>query len=475
MKAYKIVIFIFSVIAALAVLCVIFPKDGIQVGPWHWEFPSLTEVLESDKEDKAPEESPEELLARRLRETRVKEESGYLQFLKNDPSRIQFPADNLKAWDEFFAALDNAGEKHLRILHYGDSQLEGDRMTSTLRRYLQQKFGGTGVGLLPLHQTVGAFTIGQSISPIPPRHLAYGPAELRSTSNRYGVMAQVAHLTGGTAHASFFPRGGKDSLDSHRYFTRLTVVTGNNSSTITAHCAGQSRSLAPTQGTGRLRFTLPDSTTKVALSLSGSGDVYGVMLDSETGVAVDNIPMRGCSGTMFTNINAAQLADFYKNENVRLIILQYGGNSVPYLKGDKSIETYANQIARQIKHIRQQAPQAAVLFIGPSDMSTRIKGKMQTYPALPNIIAALKKAAHSEGAAYWDMYEVMGGHNSMAQWVKAQPQLAGNDHIHFTRLGAERVGELLSRSLLNTYEYYKWRMADNTATAADSTQTVNAQ
>ena len=73
------------------------------------------------------------------------------------------------------------------------------------------------------------------------------------------------------------------------------------------------------------------------------------------------------------------------------------------------------------------------------------------------------------------MYEVMGGHNSMAQWVKAQPQLAGNDHIHFTRLGAERVGELLSRSLLNTYEYYKWRMADNTATAADSTQTVNAQ
>lgn len=475
MKAYKILIFIFSVIAALAVLCVVFPKDGIQVGPWHWEFPSLTEVLESGEQEQQPEESPEELLARRLRETRVKEENGYLQFLKNDPTRIHFPADNLEAWDAFFAALDSAGNRHLRILHYGDSQLEGDRMTATLRRYLQQKFGGTGVGLVPLHQTVGAFTIGQSISPVPARHLAYGPAELRGNNSKYGVMAQVAHLNGGTTNASFFPRAPKDTLDSHRYFTRLTVVAGNNSSAITAHCAGQSRTLPPTSGTGRLRFTLPDSTTKASLSLSGSGDIYGVMLDSETGVAVDNIPMRGCSGTMFTNINAAQLADFYRNENVRLIILQYGGNSVPYLNGEKSIATYAEQIARQIKHIRTQAPQAAVLFIGPSDMSTRIKGKMQTYPCLPQVVAALKKAAHSEGAAYWDMYEVMGGQNSMAAWVKAQPPLAGNDHIHFTRLGAERVGELLSRSLLNTYEYYKWRKADTTATMADSTQTMTAQ
>lgn len=475
MKAYKILIFIFSVIAALAVLCVVFPKDGIQVGPWHWEFPTLTEVLEPSDKQKQPEESPEELLARRLSETRVKEESGYLKFLKSDPSRIQFPADNLEAWDAFFAALDSAGHSHMRILHYGDSQLEGDRMTSTLRRYLQQKFGGTGVGLVPLHQTVGAFTIGQSISPIPTRHLAYGPADLRSTGNRYGVMAQVAHLGGGTINASFFPRSTKDSLDSHRYFTRLTVVAGNNGSTINAHCAGQSRSLAPTQGVGRLRFTLPDSTTKASLSLSGSGDVYGVMLDSETGVAVDNIPMRGCSGTMFTNINAAQLADFYRNENVRLIILQYGGNSVPYLKGEKSIATYAKQIASQIKYIRTQAPQAAVLFIGPSDMSTRIKGKMQTYPFLPQVVAALKQAAHSEGVAYWDMFEVMGGENSMVQWVNAQPQLAGKDHIHFTRLGAERVGELLSRSILNTYEYYKWRKAGSTAAATDSTQTANAQ
>ena len=100
---------------------------------------------------------------------------------------------------------------------------------------------------------------------------------------------------------------------------------------------------------------------------------------------------------------------------------------------------------------------------------------MQTYPFLPQVVAALKQAAHSEGAAYWDMFEVMGGENSMVQWVNAQPQLAGKDHIHFTRLGAERVGELLSRSILNTYEYYKWRKAGSTAAATDSTQTANAQ
>ena len=35
------------------------------------------------------------------------------------------------------------------VFHYGDSQLEGDRMTSYIRDRLQKRFGGYGLGMVP--------------------------------------------------------------------------------------------------------------------------------------------------------------------------------------------------------------------------------------------------------------------------------------------------------------------------------------
>ena len=188
---------------------------------------------------------------------------------------------------------------------------------------------------------------------------------------------------------------------------------------------------------------------------SGSHDIYGVMLDRETGVCVDNIPMRGCSGLVFTGIKADQLSGFYNTENVRLIILQYGGNSVPFTKTEKQISDFCSDIARQIVYLQEQAPGARILFIGPSDMSTTIQGKMQTYKQLPAIVDSLRVTAVRSGAAYWDMYAAMGGQGSMTQWVRQSPPLANEDYIHFTRRGAAKMGDMLYETLMLYYEYYK--------------------
>ena len=167
---------------------------------------------------------------------------------------------------------------------------------------------------------------------------------------------------------------------------------------------------------------------------------------------------------VFSNgmVDLAKYVDFDPKEvgvkeKVRLIILQYGGNTMPYMKTDKSISQYRVSIEKQINHIRSQAPDAKILFIGPSDMSTNIQGKMQTYPHLPTMVDSLRTAANNAGAAYWDMYAAMGGSGSMAKWVKEVPALAGSDYIHFTPLGAEKMGGMLYESLMLYYEYYKLR------------------
>ena len=59
--------------------------------------------------------------------------------------------------------------------------------------------------------------------------------------------------------------------------------------------------------------------------------------------------------------------------------------------------------------------------------------------------------------AYWDMFHVMGGEGSMAQWVKHKPALAGPDYVHFTYSGAQAIGTDLAKSFLTYYDFYKLR------------------
>ena len=190
--------------------------------------------------------------------------------------------------------------------------------------------------------------------------------------------------------------------------------------------------------------------------MSGASDIYGIMVDDGYGVNVDNIPLRGCSGTIFTQIKDTMLQRCYELADVGIILLQFGGNSVPALYNDASIQKFKEATSKQIRYIRSLYPKAAVVYIGPSDMSTRKGGgSLHTYPCLPGLITALKEAAHENGAAYWDLYAAMGGENSMIQWVKSG--WAGPDYVHFTPKGAEIMGDIMAQSFDEVYRFYQMR------------------
>jgi lysophospholipase L1-like esterase len=187
---------------------------------------------------------------------------------------------------------------------------------------------------------------------------------------------------------------------------------------------------------------IADSTTHCDIILQGAGKVYGISLETDKGVIVDNIPMRGCSGNIFTKIDSTQLSTFYRETNTRLIILQFGGNMIPQTENPSTIRGYVRTTMRQqIRYIKACAPQASILLIGPSDMSTNIDGTMTTYPLVPYMDQQFKKMAQEEDIAYWSMYEAMGGYNSMVTWH--DKGLAGSDYVHFTRSGANNIGKKL--------------------------------
>lgn len=456
MKARYISILIMSVIAGLVVLCCVFPSGGIDLGFTQLRFPGLIEALEGDSTDFIdPEEQMARLEQEQLEMQHAKQDSSFLARINKSETRIWFPGDDPSYFDSVFAALDRASQEHMRIIHYGDSQIELDRISCGLREMLQHRFGGRGKGWIPVVPIAGNYTISTSCSPQLRQGIQYSFSdETRARNSKGGPYATTAYLDGGSVIVS--ARASEKEKDHYGHvhgFSRVKVVSGNNGGSLTVSCGNAKATVAPNESLTVTTLDI-DSTSNAKVTISGRAHLYGVLLDSPTGVAVDNVPMRGCTGTIFTQLARKELVDYFQAENVPLIILQFGGNVVPLIN-EKNLEPVIGQLRSQVQYFKEVAPKSRVLFIGPSDMSTRKGGGLHTYKNLPMYIDALKQMCLDEGVAYWDLYAVMGGQDSMVSWVKRG--WAGSDYIHFSTQGAERMAGILGNTFMLYYDYYTFR------------------
>ena len=463
MKTRQVVIFLFGVFALLGVGWLAFPADGVKAGPLTLRFASYEGMLRDAREKKVDVDSV--LLAVQQRFQMESDTLNYYKsFFFDNPDRIYLPQDDYTFFDPLFRQLETADsqDRPVRVTHYGDSQIEMDRISSELRQALQERFGGLGTGMFPALSNVPSASISKSASGGFVHYTMYGDSTtVRAGHNRYGLMAQVVQLSGGGT-LSLRATRQKSAKENTRTFSSVSVLYGRASAGFSVKAV--SDTLKPTPlvekadgGTTLVTWKFSRPVQKATLTFQGNAEIYGVSADGGNGVAVDNIPLRGCSGTIFTRISKPLMEESFALANTGLIILQFGGNYMPVARSTKVISQYQEQIAKQIQYFREVAPQARILFIGPSDMGKSANGRIVTWPRLPEMVDSLKATALRNDAAYWDLYRMMGGENSMAQWVKHKPAYAGPDYIHFTPAGAEKVGDALSRSFLTYYDFYQLR------------------
>jgi hypothetical protein len=106
-------------------------------------------------------------------------------------------------------------------------------------------------------------------------------------------------------------------------------------------------------------------------------------------------------------------------------------------------------------------PGTGIIVIGVSDMSRRTAGgHFESYPNIELIREAQKNAAFRAGFPFWDLFEAMGGKNSMPAWVNAGPPLAQLDYVHFTFRGAALVGDLLFNAIIADYAGFLGRQPE---------------
>lgn len=487
MRPAKICLILWIVIALLGGICLVVPDHGWQIGSFNLRWPTLAEALDIQQDTIALQDSlfvPDEI----EEETEIDEDAAPAPVTVTPTapavatpgvSTPDTPAIDTRYYlRAFYDALPTARNRQVRVLHYGDSQIEEDRITMVLRERLQDTYGGGGVGLIPLHQTIPTRSLHQSLEMNgtfqtpqggPKRYIVYGPKSMRLTTGDYGVMGQVAVMNDSLRDGSEDLRLVTEPMDNghtYNYFSQIRLLA-----------RGIDAQARPRRSGTYTLFdkgiaTLPDSTTRCEVRLQGRGNVYGLSLETPTGIIVDNIPMRGSSGTVFTQIQRSQLSDFFAATHTRLIIMQYGGNMIPQTENPSTISGYVKGLRRQVQYLRQCAPDAAILFIGPSDMSQRIDGEMTTNPLIPYLDRLLARMAHDEHIGYWSIYQAMGGHNSMLSWQ--QRGLAGRDYIHFTRRGADKIGGMLADWLLEIPDFQPVTPVDTITTNPDTTTIIPA-
>lgn len=479
MKAYQVLIFLCSVLFLIVGICLFFPKEGFTLLDKTFRFPTLVEAMTKKSHDT---ETAEEKLAKAEAELQFKIEQdslrkvyeiekadslafidtlrSYQKLVCQVDARIDCPDDDVSILFPLFDELDKCKTSNnaVHILHYGDSQIEQDRITGYIRERLQNYFGGWGPGLVPAVQPIPSMSVDQSVSDSLPRFIADGTMRQKLSHDRYGVLGQMA-LQKRTNSFSFAARNWKKTFPHVKKFSKVSLFIGNSGADFSARISyngkDSTQNIVEAQpDMSILTWNLNENVSRFSLKLTGEAELYAVFMGSKNGVSMTNVPLRGSSGTFFTKISRHLLNETMEALNTRLIILEFGGNATPYLKTEEGVENYKNSIVSQIKYLKKCCPRALILLIGPADMSTMVEGNLQSYPFLEVTIDALRNAALENGAMFWNMYQVMGGKDSMIKWVGHSPAWAASDYIHFTEQGANRIAEVFVKSFFNTYDYY---------------------
>lgn len=450
-------------------------EDGFSIGEFVIKYPTTERFLATEgsslnkKQEQTIDslvESIEKIVVEEDQSKTTKTKTPVPDFTKIDTSkihRVNYPVDKQAFINSLKSNLENG---FCRIIHYGDSQIEGDRISAYLRNRLQGLYGGNGPGFIPIKQVYHQVSASVTASENWERYAYFDLNQEKFEHKKYGAYSSFSRFTpwfdiqtdSALIHRLKTVRATIDigiptkSYIRCRNFTNVGLHYGNSqtATTIKVFKNGVLIKNDTLQADGKYHLysiKLAKAPTSIKIVLEGkiSPDFYGLTLDGNEGISLDNVAMRGSSGTIFAGSNSNNFQAMLKELDPKVVIMQYGGNSMPYLKDSLEVEEYASYLKNHIRWVKRKTENANFLFIGPSDMTTTKNGKMVTYDLLPYLNERLQSMCTNNGIAYWSMYDAMGGKASMIHWV--DQKLAASDYTHFSSEGTKIISELFFLAL----------------------------
>ena len=355
-----------------------------------------------------------------------------------------YKGDSLNALSNFsekLHQLQTTKKGKIRIAYFGDSMIEGDLLTQTLRKLLQKEFGGYGVGFLPIHSKVAGF-----------RQTATVKSSGWETINFMDKGAKNMYISGfsfsGLGNGSFTDR----TVTTPPSLQKFLIYGQSNGGSIDYD--GTSIHLQGNDLVNAQLLSNNNATSFEFKSNSATTPFYGVSFESENGIILDNFSFRGITGVEFRKIDEDFLKAVQSANHYDLIVMQYGVNLL-FRPNDTDYSYYTKNMTPVLEKFISAFPKTDILLVSSADRAFRYNGEYQTAKGLPNLLETQARLAYDHHLAFFNLFETMGGENSIVDWASQKPPLANKDYVHPNGKGADILAEKLFHAIMNDYNNYK--------------------
>lgn len=389
----------------------------------------------------------------------------FSKVIANDSTKSEFPQIiNGKGLWSFFAKLSKKDSEKINIVHWGDSHIQMGYFAERFRQGIDSLYGINGFGS----------TFPYRIAKYNPFHsfcqIKYGNWKggniLRNDGKHVsGISGFWANTTDSIAQIEFGPKIQSEKI---REFNKITILYHTDENTSFIFGGINSR-----LDTNYLYFPesietkiieynsikyyksilfFNEKVDRINIDINSNSSfkgftIYGAIFEENKnfGVVYNNCAV---GGAQFINLieNGTLGISQSKEINTDLFILSFGSNESYTPAYDENI--YRQTVNEFIQRIKREIPNASILLTGPPD--TRSKNRYPINTA--SICRVLREIAETDGYAYFDIRENMGGDGSVIRWLNKG--LASHDKLHFTRAGYILQADWLIKALDEQYKSY---------------------
>ena len=388
--------------------------------------------------------------------TNVKRKDGDITLIE-DYSAQQIGLRNL------IQAIENRNtlQRPIRIAFLGDSFIEADIFTQNVRALLQDIYGGCGVGYMAMHSDFPGFR--RSINQTDKGWNTYNVATEQQQPQLTSLPLQI-HRAEGEAYTRL------KGVNKLRYIDKWNVSTigfiAEDSAVIMVKTDSATYTYDVVPDTKAQFITLQDPTALLEVRCSSPNVAFwGTWLDDTEGIAIDNISMRGYSGTTLAQFPINRLQELDVAIPYDLIVLQYGLNRMT--ASITHYSPYTQQLMESVAHLREAFPTTDILIMGIGDRCQNQDGEIKTMEAVHGMIKAQRNAAIQSQCLFWDCYEAMQQLGGMPAFV--ENKWASKDYTHINHVG----GEPLAQEFVKAFKYAIENSGKNTPSAQPDTINID--
>lgn len=357
-----------------------------------------------------------------------------------------------KVWNKFFRKLDRQyenGNENLNIYHFGGSHIQADIWSNNLRENFQHSlpFNNAGRGFFfpfRLIKSNGSPIILSSHS---------GKWEGYRNSVNYhqgpfGLLGARAELLDTSSVINIWFKNPRNQFDS---FQEIDLFFEDSSDNYDITLIVDSTILICSEKLeGHIKYQLSSAIDSLSFSIVKKENIeskfslFGFCFNNNKyGISYHSIGVNGASVPSYLRcVNLEKQLDLMPPD---LVIFSIGINDA--YENNFSKESFIKNYDTLIQRIYSVNPEAAILFTTNNDSYYQRKyPNERVYQAKEAMVYLAKR----KKLAIWDMFEIMGGLNSIQKWHS--DGLAKKDLLHLNYKGYNLIGDLLFEALMEAYK-----------------------